>query len=279
MANLAARVMPAKSRELLDRIKDLERTVAFLRSSRDLVGRASVDAGKSLAVRGILRVIGALDVTGTASIRSATGAELIRLGDMDLGDRGYVFSRENGVPVLEMQRTNDTVEDQAWALYDNAGNPIVSEEVFFHGLKRPCLEHPFQPVAPAFGTALTCGPYGIERTTSSAAFETLFAYDGKRQNAFLDLKFSAHCSDGTTAAELRVVNLDTGLALPDLFQPIPWLGVVPAGTTTPWILDPAFTQGVIYELPVGATMRLGVQARRTAGTGTVTVAVASSIGG
>lgn len=219
-------------------------------------------------------------ITNITVPRDDGGGNIVDIGDMPHGDRGLRFWREDGVAAFEMRKTLDASSPQVWRLFDRNETPVVAENAFGRGLAKPHLEHPLQPVAATSGTALTCGPYGIERTTTSATFETLFAYDGRAQNYFLDLKFAAVCSDGSTAGEIQVVDLNTGTARPG-FALSPWLGEIPAGTTTTTIIDPTPAQvlTMVPEDGAGGYQRLGVQVRRTAGAGSITIAVAQATGG
>lgn len=278
---LAVKQLPPTARQLADRVTDLETVTKFLRSSRDRVGRASIDIGADFIVRGLLSVVGKLTLTGDLEMRSGLGDLLFRLGDMVNGDRGIQFLREDGSLAFELRKIFPSDDEQALSFYDAGGRPLLAEFQYFGGLKAPLLEHPFQPVGPG-GTAFTCGPYGVERAhppaVATGTWATLFVYDGKRQNAFLDLKAAAICSDSTTAGELRVVNMVTGLQLPGFFDPA-WTGVIPAGTTSLLVLDPtAASVGINAAGSVGGQMRVGLQCRRTAGTGTITVSIPQAIG-
>lgn len=283
MADLADDATAQRSpRGIWRRLNDLEAAVAFLRSSRDLVGRATVEVGKSLIIKGTLLVIGKLDVTGTVSMKSEDGEELFRLGDMEFG-RGVEMKRDNGILAFVLSKVFEVSAQQTWSLRDQRGEQVVAENGLGPGLLQPFLEYPFQPVAAASGTAApTCGPWGWERTTSSGSWTTLFAYDGKVQNPFLDLKFAAVCSDGTTAGEVQVVDLNTGVPLAGFLLPA-WVGAIPAGTTVMTLLDPdpAWILLPIWGPTehVGDQMRIGLQCRRTAGAGSITVSVPQAIGG
>lgn len=210
----------------------------------------------------------------------ATSNEIVEIGDMPHGDRGLRFWREDGVAALELRKTLSSASPQVWRLFDRTETPVVAENAFGRGLDRPYLEHPFQPVAATSGTAVTCGPYGLERTTSSTTFETLFAYDGKAQNMFLDFKFAVICSDATTAGQVQVIDLDTATARPGFALP-PWLGAIPTGTTSHLILNPLAGEvlSMVGDVGAGGYQRLGVQARRTAGAGTIALSVVQSVGG
>lgn len=216
--------------------------------------------------------------TGSFTVTSA-GQEIFRIGDMEFGDRGLAIRRENGAPALEMRKlSSGAFVGQSVAMYD-AADRVVSTEDLFGGLRTPYLEHPFQPIAASSGTAVTCGPYGWERVTTSGTFETLFVYDGKRQNPYLDIKVAVKPSDTTTSAEVRVVNLATGTALSS-FSGGSWLGVVGTGSSAYTVVDPAGTQVISADAGGSlAAIRLGIQARRTAGAGSITLAVPQAIGG
>lgn len=259
------------------RLLELKREIEALRSERR-ASATTVGEGGSLFIRGLLRIAGALDLTGTLSMKSEDDVEMVRIGDMTYG-RGFELKRDDGSPALLFRKAFSNSTMQTWVLTDRLGQGLVSENALGPGLLRPALEHPFQPVAATTGVAVTCGPYGWERQTSSAAWETLFVYDGKVQNPFLDLKFAAFCSDGTTAGEIQVVDLASGLPLAGFFQPA-WLGDIPVGTTAYFIVDPPSTRIVTPGISdFGSYMRLGVQVRRTAGAGSITLAVPQSIGG
>jgi len=155
------------------------------------------------------------------------------------------------------------------------GDGYVSTSNSGEGLGTPWLALPMQPVGAA-GTALTCGPYGFERATTSAAFETLFRHESIRQNVLWRPRLVVRCSDGTTTGEVQAVDLDTGLPL-HVFAGTAWLAAVPAGV----VADTALGPGVSLVAPVawGQPMRLGIQGRRVSGVGTMTLSVVQSIGG
>lgn len=242
-----------------------------------LFTRAASAAPATVGSSGTFLVRGLLDLLGSVSMKSEDGNELFRLGDMTFG-RGLEMKRDDASLAFRLAKQFSTSTKQAWSWGDKDGNTILAENAFVGGLSQPFLEHVFAPIAAASGTAVTCGPFGIERTTASPTFETLFVYDGKRQNGFLDLKIAAVCSDGTTAAEVQVVDMATGTPLAGFFLPALVLAI-PTGTTTMTLFDPTPDQVSMSSFPVGSQMRLGIQARRSAGAGSITLAVAQAIGG
>ena len=259
-------------------LRELRKEIREMRAEKRLA-TSTVGEGGSLQVVGELAVVGEIDLTGDLSMKSGDGAEMIRMGDTAYG-RGLEFMRSNGVAAFLLRKAFSTSTRETWSLLDAGGVSVVEENALGAGLGRPFLELPFQPYAATSGTAVTCGPYGFERTTSSTSWETLFAYDGKAQNYLIDFKFAAMCSDATTAAEIQVVNLDDGTPRPGYLLSS-WLGAVPAGTTTMTVLDPSPDKVISRVSTVGAGgyQRLGVQVRVTAGTGTVTLAIPQAMGG
>ena len=223
----------------------------------------------------------ATTVSTGAFVVSSEGEEIFRIGDMEFGDRGVVIRRQNGTVAFEVRRLSaGAFVSQSTAIRDNNGASALETDALFGGVRAPYLEYTFQPIAAASGTTLTCGPYGFERTTTSTTFDTLFVYDGKRQNPYLDLKVAVKPSDTSTSAEVRVVNLATGTPLSDFFGGGSWLGTVPTGSSAFTLLDPSATQAVAADAGAyQAAIRLGVQVRRTAGSGTLTVSVPQAIGG
>lgn len=259
------------------KLQNLQDQINAMRSERRAAS-TTIGEGGSLFIRGLLKIAGSLDLTGTMSMKSADDVEMVRIGDMPYG-RGFELKRDDGTPALRFRKPFSNSTTQAWTLQDRQSQVVVAESDLTPGLGRPHLEHPLQPVAATSGTAVTCGPHGWERQTSSTSWTTLYVYDGKVQNPFLDFKFAALCSDATTAGEIQVIDLNTGSPLPGYFEPA-WVGTVPAGTTTYLVVDPPNTRITTPGISsVGAYMRLGVQVRRTAGTGSITLAVPQSIGG
>lgn len=259
------------------KFSELKREIESLRSERRAAATTIAEGG-SLFVRGLLRIAGALDLTGTLSMKSEDDVEMVRIGDMEFG-RGFELKRDDGTQALGFRKAFSNSTTQSWVLTDRSGQVVVAENALSGGLSRPHLELPLQPFSATSGTAVTCGPHGWERTTSSTTWETLYVYDGKVQNPFLDFKFAAICSDGTTSGEVQVVDLDTGTPLAGFFEPA-WLASIPLATTTYFVVDPPSTRIIAPDITeVGAYMRLGVQVRRTAGTGSITLAVPQSIGG
>lgn len=154
-------------------------------------------------------------------------------------------------------------------------NGYIADSQLGTGLGRPLLAMPVQPMA-ATSTSTTCGPSGWERDTASGVFETLFRHDGVRQNVCWAPVVTVWCSDATTAGQLQFVDLDSGGVLVEALSAVS-VYTIPAGSSA---VDVApSVPGLLLPQQYGTPIHLGVQARRTAGAGTITLAVKQSIGG
>jgi len=129
------------------------------------------------------------------------------------------------------------------------------------------MEIPFTP------SDVTLSTYA--RTTSSTAFVPLFEHYGYRQNPGLRLKVKAWCSDATTTADIQVYSVIGASYLAEFFGPTSVLHV-PLATTVPTV----FTTGNSMVLPgaMSDDMQLEIHVKRTAGAGSVSLAVLRSIG-
>lgn len=192
------------------------------------------------------------------------GSVLFRLGRQTHGDRGITIYRSNNVMALELRKPT-AGDQQRISLYDRGENKIFSEAPFGFGLGRPFLTLPTQPVG---GTA-TPGPFGWERTVSTSTFEDVFRWQGVRQNKFIRPVFNVRCSAADTAAEVRIVNAAGSVMT--YFLSSAWVGAVAAGSTADQELKPA--QGIEFTANFMSEQVARVQARRTAGTGSVAVSV------
>lgn len=238
------------------KIRDLERAIQDLRSERR--APATTIGSGGLVVDG-----------GEILLLDTDGSVLFRVGQQQYGDRGVSIYRESGLPAVEVTRGADNLP-QAVRIRDSAGNEIVSEWGFGAGLARPLLAMPAYPVA----APAAYGVHGPEVTTISASFVTLWSMRTTQQNPLWNPRLMLKCSDGTTAAEVRVVKEDGSTILSDFFTG-PWVGTVPTGSTAFVLRNPYLGIDSAY----GSDVTRHVQVRRTAGTGTVSIAVPGGTGG
>lgn len=239
-------------------IQQLQRDLEALRTERRAAATTIGDGG-SLVIDG-----------GDVVMLDTDGSFLFRLGEQAFGDRGISINRADGTLAFEVAKPNPLAV-QAWRLKDNAGTTIVSESGFGIGLGRPRIpSSPFPVATPSYGT------YGPEVSTTAGTFTTLFAVHDRRQNPLWSPVFRVRCTDGTTAAEVRVVHAATGTQLVE-FGAGTWTGVRAAGSTDYVELAPPLN--IPAALAVDDRYRFEVQVRRTAGTGTVFLAIPESLGG
>lgn len=232
-------------RELQERLDALERTNQMNRGSVGNTGLFAVGSG-------------------------LTGEPILELGKMLWGDIGVVIRRQSGSKAIELRESFENSTDQDIRIISRDNRVIFEEHVFGNGIGNPKFISVLQPVGPA-GTAVTCGPYGFERSVTSGTFADIFRWEGKYMNPYVDVTLNVRMSDATTAGEVRLVNPDNGAIMAGFFQPT-WTGVIAAGSTADQEVVPPYSLRVpgSYDATVD---RFTVQARRTAGAGTVTVSV------
>lgn len=244
------------------KIRELEEQINALRSERRAAattigsGGLIIDGGDLLA----------LDVDGSV---------VFRLGPQLYDDRGVSIVRENGVSALELRKSFSNSTEQSLVLRDADGAVLIAEESLGAGLGQPFLPIPLQPVTAAT-TSLNTGPWGFEVTSSAATGTWVSTHQAwyARHNQFGLFRLRVAASDASTAGEVRVINVASGLAIGG-FLAGAWTGVRALGATTyTEIVSPGLTlPGTVH-----TAISVAVQVRRTAGTGTLTVAVPESRG-
>lgn len=250
---------PARHRDLEQRLRNIE---AAVQQVRGVIARRP----KFEVSDGDLTVDG-----GDVLMLDTDGSVLFRLGTQEQGDRGITIWRDDASLALGLRKPFDPSDSQILQLLDNEENVIFQEEVFGTGLGKPYLPVPLQPVG---GTA-TAGTYGWERSVTSATFVDVFRWEGVRQNRWYRPVLNVRTSDGTTAGEVQVVD-GSGTVLSGFFQPT-WTATIAAGVTTDRETKPPY--GLGFTADVDAVQVVRVQARRTAGAGTLSVSVRASEGG
>lgn len=249
-------------------LQRLRREIESLRSERRAGATTIADGDIRLANGGSLVVDG-----GDVVMLDADGSEMLRIGPQQHGDRGVSVSREDGSLALVVRKAFSNSTLQTLEIRDRLGNLIVSEEALGWGLSRPFLQIPMRPVM-ATPTALMHGQYGPEVPVTSGTFETTHQAWYARHNQYGRFCFQIAASDATTAAEVRVINVATGNPLAAFFQPS-WLGTRAVG-------DTAFVEVVSPPLSVPGDpddrISIAAQVRRSAGAGTLTVALPESHG-
>jgi len=224
-------------------LASLRKRIANLESGRRATGTA-VDLG-SFRVK-----------SGTFVVTNPnTGQDIIYMGNVtnvgggDWSSQGWIYRRGNGTHAFALSGPDD--DSQYWALYDESGNIIVSEDASAgQGLARPWL--PLQFVDSTTVSAPTA-------TTTSASYVALQTTRYRRQHPKVRAYILCRASDGTTTGEVRI-----GLGgSPDV--------QIGANIT----VTAGMYSGAAIEGSVPGTwdqeVELEIQAKRTAGAGTIGV--------
>lgn len=206
-----------------------------------------------------------------------SGSEILRIGDMLHGDRGLRITREKGGAVaMEMRKAFANSSSQVVTIRDASGNLLVEEEALGPGLGKPNLSIPMLPVTAA-STTPSVGPWGPQVTgITSATFVTTHQAWFARANNWAQFRIQVAASDTTTAAEVQVLDPASGLPLAAFFAS-PWLGTRAAGSTG-YVELVAGGGSVLLPGASHERISVAVQVRRTAGTGSLTVAVPEAHG-
>lgn len=234
-------------------------------------GLEPVDPGQIIQDGGItITAPGALIVDGgDVILLSPDLVEVFRLGVQQHGDRGLTIRRDDGSVALEIRREFGPDDaSQVLRFRDRVGRVIGGDSILsFTGFDAPHVPITWEQ------SNLTAAVTRAQ-STSSTSFVPLFEHRGYHQNPSVHLQVYAWCSDGTTAGEVQVYDRTSATYLTAFLGPVVTLAV-PAGTITSTL----FTLGAVV-LPgqMSDEMSLEIHARRTAGTGSLSVAVARSIG-
>lgn len=242
------------------RFKDLWSAIEALRSERRAVA-TTVGSGNWVIDGGDVLML------------DTDGSVLFRLGAQTYGDRGISISRESGVDAFTLKRAFVGTLDQNFELKSREGDVLVSEEALGYGLGRPLLDLPMTPVM-ATATSLLTGPWGVQVPVSSASWTTTHQAWFARQNYYVRFKVQIAASDATTACEVQVIDVGTGNPLQRFFA-APWVGTRAAGSTAFVAVD---SDRMIAPGDPDDRVSVALQVRRTAGAGTLQVALIESHG-
>lgn len=254
----------AEHRDLEQRFRNLESQVRKLLTVVGQRPQFEVTDG-DLTIRG-----GALVVDGGDFLLLDTDSSTVfRLGDQEYGDRGVSIYREDGSPAVEVAKADAGLPPTV-RIKDANGNVIVSEWPFGEGLSAPLLSMPAYPVTAPAGY----GEHGPEVSTTATAWTTLWSMRTVQQNPLWRPRLQLKCSDATTTAQVRVTKSDGTTVLNDFFAGPSWTGSVPTGSTG-WL---SLVPYLGIDGGFGADVTRHVQVRRTAGTGTVRLAIPCATG-
>lgn len=225
-------------------------------------------------IAGIVGLGGVTVTSNDVAMRDDDGTEILRIGEQVNGDWGFTLSREDGSVAISVSQAFPGAAQQELRLFDRFGNEMLTEEAIGSGLAYPVFPLIFEPVLATAGT-VNAGPYGFEVPTTSASFVTVFRTTLARNNQFGTVKLRIAASDTTTSGEARLINVATGDHLGQ-FLAGPYTGTRAVGST-------GYTEVSLPSLVIPGNpwdpIEIAVQARRTAGAGTLRVAVSESRGG
>lgn len=251
------------------KFQEIKRELEALRSERRAAA-TTVSEGSIRLANGASLVVDGGDVI----MLDEDGDELFRIGTMPHGDRGLRIRRTDGSAALTLARIFDFSSGQELVVLDRLGNPLMAEEALGSGPAYPVFHIPMQPVQPA-SAPLIAGPRGLEISTNATSWTDVFAARFLRHNQFGTFRVHVAASDATTTGEVRLVDASSGFHLGQ-FLAGGYVGSRPAGSTgfVDVLLPSIFLPGAPW-----APISLAIQARRTAGSGTLRVAVGESRGG
>jgi hypothetical protein len=213
---------------------------------------------------------GDMSVSGEFSTLDTDGSVLLKSGTQEFGDRGFAAYRDDGTPAIVVKRVFSAGDPrQSLRLLDPSGVTIGGDSNLANsGFDAPHIPIPFTP------SDVTLSTYA--RSTSSTTFVPLFEHYGYRQNPGLKLKVKAWCSDGTTTADIQVWDVLNGVYLDTFFgSPPPSVINVPLATTTPTVFE---SESMVLLGAMSDETQIEIHVKRTAGAGSVSVAVLRSIG-
>lgn len=228
-------------------------------------GQILQDGAVTIPANGLLLVDG-----GDVVMLNEALVEVFRLGLMPNGDRGLTVRRDDGSVVYRMAKPFTPADPQSFIQYDRSGRAIGGDSpLSSSGFDAPHIPLSFTPVDYTSGA--------LAQSTTSATFVATHEHRGLRQNPALRPQLMARCSDGSTAGEIQFYNPLLANYLGG-FLNVPAVHTisVPAGTTT-------FT---LFELPsamalpgdMSDPLHLEIHVRRTAGSGSVSVAPVRTVG-
>jgi hypothetical protein len=190
---------------------------------------------------------------------TTSGAPVLYLGTLStVGGGGLEVRRSDGSLAIRVGRSDSGDPESSVALFDKAGNAaIIDSYTGSDGFDRPSFAYGMRPVNAA-----------LDVVVNSGSWTDVFESNGRKVNAYVEGRFQAVCSDGTTAAEARLAD-EAGSPLANSDSDVQSPVGIPTGTTA---LVRFTTQGCLYPGPVHTTvMTVRLQVRRTSGTGTITV--------
>lgn len=243
----AEQIEPDELRRLYDRLDRLEREVRELRAARRLESAAIGAGGLAIRDGGSVWVY---DSDG--SLMSVIG-ELPWLGE---GVRGFVLGRSGGHEGIAAYGSGSGTGAGFVGMYDLAGNYVVTDDTFSgRGLGRPYI--PLQVGEISVPTA----------TTTSGSFTDVASGFNPIQHPVLYADLLVRSDDASTTGQVRIAIDNTAVG--------PTINVS-GGEYAFRSIGPF--KVTVSETNYGELHTVSVQARRTAGSGSIGVRVLSLLG-
>ncbi|MEV0805723.1 hypothetical protein [Micromonospora sp. NPDC050200] len=258
---------PAGTDWISRRLTALEGLVRELQAGRRLEA-ATIGAGGLRVKGGDITVLDGGDIAiegggsvtvdgGDITVIDAAGNIIGQIGDLGNGKRGFILRRAGGYPALEVSGTGVGSDYGFVGMYDVSGNYIVTDDAASgRGLARPYI--PIQVGEVSVPTAVA----------TSTGFADLHVGAAVLQHPVLYAYVLIRSSDSSTTGEVRMAvdGIGVGPTLPVNAGAYAYVNVGPFAL-------PSSVLGNYSAIQV-----LSVQARRTAGTGTIGVRPLSILG-
>lgn len=188
----------------------------------------------------------------------ATGNVVFRIGLQQHGDTGVSMYRDDGSLAYSTAKPFNPSNTQTVRLVNRAGETVGGDNIF--ATTGAAL---YDSITPTKTSDVGVG-------VTSGTFVDIYDVDVHWIAPAHSMLFRAICSDGSTAGEVRMVD-ETGTQVGGFFVTIDPT-VVPAGTTTATEFETLDGTDPYYVVKaIGTKLRYKLQARRTAGAGTLTV--------
>lgn len=226
--------------DLVSILRDLVRRIEDLERGSG-IGNTSIDSGDLTIGSGSLTV---------GSVPS------VYFGPMVFGPdnaSGWIYRRGDGSIAFTI--TGTAHDNQQWELQDSAGNVIVGDDILDIGLARPYIHFNFVEHANTVPSI----------TTTSGTFVPLGTGRFVKQHPYVTVEVLCRASDGSTSGEVQLYNTATATSL--------GTATIALGDYSVKTLGPFAMVGTLFSY-----QELEVQARRTAGAGSIGIRVMNAYG-
>jgi hypothetical protein len=191
-----------------------------------------------------------------------TGNIVGYIGAQPNGDTGVSFYRNTGTIAIRVAKVFPNSSTQTMVLYNKNGDVIGGDQTLINGGMASYMPISIRPIN------------SNVMTTTSTSWADLFDFSSVWVSSALQFHFDAMCSVGTMTAEVRAV-YENGTPMAGYFGSFVAPAVVPLNTTT-WTLFDSYNSAnntwIIHnDFFTGAPFNGKIQARITAGTGTLSI--------